>query len=144
MEACVKYSREDFVRDLVECLVRAANGKADMLYGKIKRKNEVSAIYNIVKTVYNSLKKRGFLTKSDLEAIYDALKTFETVPKFNKNKALLLIVYKLRDKENGILQLVKTDKTPTEEEVKTLLDNVIKELKAEQPSLHQDREKIVY
>jgi len=125
MGARIEYSRGDFVRDLVKCLVRAANGETDMLYGKIKRKNGVSAIHNIVKTVYSSLKKRGFLTKSDLEAIYDVLKTFETVPKFNKNKALLLIVYKLRDKENGILQLVKTDKTPTEEEVKTLLDMLI-------------------
>jgi len=125
MGARVEYSRGDFVRDLVKCLFRTANGETDMLYGKIKRKDGVSAIYNIVKTVYSSLKKRGFLTKSDLEAIYDVLKTFETVPNFNKNKALLLIVYKLRDKENGILQLVKTDKTPTEEEVKTLLDMLI-------------------
>ena len=80
VERCVEYSRGDFVRDLVKCLVRATYGETDMLYGKIKRKNGVLAIYNIVKTVYSSLKKRGFLTKSDLEAIYDALKTFETVP----------------------------------------------------------------
>jgi len=136
MEACVKYSREDFVRDLVECLVRATYGKADMLYGKIKEKDGVSAIYSIVKTLYSSLKKRRLLIMTDLEAINDYLKTFETVPKFNVNKALLYLICKLMVKEDRILQLVKTDKTPTEEEIKTLLDNIIKELKDKQTSVN--------
>jgi len=126
----IEYSREDFVRDIVECLVRATYGETDMLYEKVKQKDGVSAIYSIVKTLYSSLKKRRFLIMTDLEAINDYLKTFETVPKFNVNKALLYLICKLMGKEDRILQLVKTDKTPIEEGIQILLDKIIKKSKS--------------
>lgn len=113
----------------------------DQLRFQMASESGAQAIADILRACYVDLKHAGIITENTLKMVYDMLATFESVPSFNRQKAMAYFVGILGEKVFVPVEEY-AEEYVTREEFKQLV-NMIQSLKEEISSLKEVAAKTV-